>query len=81
MKSSNAPIRCPTVWRLTRFTTSAHTANLIGDALQSGMVGVNSIAVSTPETQFGGIKKSGYGSEGGFKDLQAQLNTKFISQA
>ena len=63
------------------FTGSAHTANLIGDALQSGMVGVNSIAVSTPETPFGGIKKSGYGSEGGLEGLQAYLNTKFISQA
>jgi succinate-semialdehyde dehydrogenase/glutarate-semialdehyde dehydrogenase len=63
------------------FTGSAQTANLIGDALQSGMVGVNSIAVSTPETPFGGIKESGYGSEGGIEGLQAYLNTKFISQA
>jgi len=63
------------------FTGSAHTANLIGDALQSGMVGVNSINVSTPETPFGGIKESGYGSEGGLEGLQAYLNTKFISQA
>ena len=63
------------------FTGSAQTANLIGDALQSGMVGVNSIAVSTAETPFGGIKESGYGSEGGLEGLQAYLNTKFISQA
>jgi succinate-semialdehyde dehydrogenase/glutarate-semialdehyde dehydrogenase len=63
------------------FTSSAQTANLIGDALQSGMVGVNSIAVSTPETPFGGVKESGYGSEGGIEGLQAYLNTKFISQA
>ena len=63
------------------FTSSARTANLIGDALQSGMVGVNSINVSTPETPFGGVKESGYGSEGGLEGLQAYLNTKFISQA
>jgi succinate-semialdehyde dehydrogenase/glutarate-semialdehyde dehydrogenase len=63
------------------FTGSAQTANLIGDALQSGMVGVNSIAISTPETPFGGIKESGYGSEGGIEGLSAYLNTKFISQA
>jgi succinate-semialdehyde dehydrogenase/glutarate-semialdehyde dehydrogenase len=62
------------------FTNSARTANLIGDALQSGMVGVNSIAISTPETPFGGIKESGYGSEGGIEGLQAYFNTKFISQ-
>ena len=63
------------------FTGSAQTANLIGDALQSGMVGVNSINISTPETPFGGVKESGYGSEGGIEGLQAYLNTKFISQA
>jgi len=63
------------------FTGSAQTANLIADALQSGMVGVNSINVSTPETPFGGVKESGYGSEGGLEGLQAYLNTKFISQA
>src|ERR1700722_8631975 len=63
------------------FTGSAQTANLIGDALQSGMVGVNSIAISTPETPFGGVKESGYGSEGGIEGLAAYFNTKFISQA
>jgi succinate-semialdehyde dehydrogenase/glutarate-semialdehyde dehydrogenase len=62
------------------FTSSAQTANMMGDALQSGMVGVNSIAVSTPETPFGGVKESGYGSEGGIEGLQAYLSTKFISQ-
>jgi succinate-semialdehyde dehydrogenase/glutarate-semialdehyde dehydrogenase len=53
---------------------------MIGDALQSGMVGVNSVNVSTPETPFGGVKESGYGSEGGSEGLHAHLNTKFISQ-
>ena len=63
------------------FTTSAATANAIGDAINSGMVGVNSVAISTPETPFGGIKESGYGSEGGIEGLQVYMNTKFISQA
>jgi len=63
------------------FTTSSTTATAIGDAIQSGMVGVNSVAISTPETPFGGIKESGYGSEGGIEGLHAYLNTKFISQA
>jgi succinate-semialdehyde dehydrogenase/glutarate-semialdehyde dehydrogenase len=62
------------------FTSSDKTAAAIGDAIQSGMVGVNSVAVSTPETPFGGTKESGYGSEGGMEGLQAYMNTKFISQ-
>ena len=49
------------------FTTSSSTAAAIGDALESGMVGVNSIAISTPETPFGGVKESGHGSEGGIE--------------
>ena len=63
------------------FTSSEKNAAAISDALQSGMVGVNSIAISTPETPFGGVKESGYGSEGGIEGLQAYLNTKFISQS
>ncbi len=62
------------------FTTSDKNAAAIGDAIQSGMVGVNSVAISTPETPFGGIKELGYGSEGGLEGLHAYMNTKFISQ-
>src|SRR5439155_148203 len=47
---------------------------------KGGMVGVNSIAISTPETPFGGVKESGHGSEGGIEGLGAYLVTKFISQ-
>ena len=62
------------------FTSSTATAAAIGDAIESGMVGVNSIAISTPETPFGGVKESGHGSEGGIEGLGAYLDTKFISQ-
>jgi succinate-semialdehyde dehydrogenase/glutarate-semialdehyde dehydrogenase len=62
------------------FTSSNATAAAIGDAIESGMVGINSIAVSTPETPFGGVKESGHGSEGGIEGLGAYLVTKFISQ-
>jgi succinate-semialdehyde dehydrogenase / glutarate-semialdehyde dehydrogenase len=62
------------------FTASNATAAAIGDAIESGMVGVNSVAISTPETPFGGVKDSGHGSEGGIEGLGAYLNTKFISQ-
>jgi succinate-semialdehyde dehydrogenase/glutarate-semialdehyde dehydrogenase len=63
------------------FTASGQTAIAIGDALQSGMVGINTIAISTPETPFGGVKESGYGHEGGIEGLEAYTARKFISQA
>ncbi len=63
------------------FTSSEATATKVSDAIESGMVGVNSLAISTPETPFGGVKESGYGSEGGIEGLEAYLNTKFVAQA
>jgi len=63
------------------FTNDEKRATAIADALQWGMVGINSLAVSTPETPFGGIKDSGHGSEGGIEGLEAYLNVKFVSQA
>src|SRR5262245_56749602 len=62
------------------FTSSNATAAAIGEAIESGMVGVNSVVVSTPETPFGGVRESGNGSEGGIEGLGAYFNTKFISQ-
>src|SRR5207253_38692 len=62
------------------FTSSTQTANALGDALEAGMVGVNSVMISTPETPFGGVKDSGYGHEGGIEGLEAYTVRKFISQ-
>jgi len=62
------------------FTGSAANAQAIGDALDSGLVRVNTFGVTVPETPFGGVKESGYGSEGGSEGLDAYLQTKFISQ-
>jgi succinate-semialdehyde dehydrogenase / glutarate-semialdehyde dehydrogenase len=63
------------------FTTSTRTANLISDALEAGMVGINSLAISTPETPFGGMKDSGYGHEGGIEGLEAYTQKKLVIQA
>src|ERR1700744_222773 len=63
------------------FTKSAKTATAIGAAVETGMMSINSFALALPEVPFGGIKDSGYGSEGGSEALEAYLNTKFITQA
>ena len=60
------------------FTSDDNKANALADKLESGMVGVNSLAISLPEAPFGGIKDSGHGSEGGMEGLEAYQNTKFV---
>lgn len=62
------------------YTKSAKTAAALGDAIEAGMLGVNHTSIFTPETPFGGVKESGYGSEGGIEGLEAYLNTKLISE-
>src|SRR6266478_868792 len=59
------------------FTSSTQTANALGDVLDAGMGGVNSVAISTPETPFGGVKDSGYGHEGGIEGLEAYMARKY----
>jgi succinate-semialdehyde dehydrogenase/glutarate-semialdehyde dehydrogenase len=63
------------------YTRSAKTAAAIGAAIESGMVSINHHGLALPETPFGGVKDSGYGSEGGSEAIEGYLNTKFISQA
>jgi succinate-semialdehyde dehydrogenase / glutarate-semialdehyde dehydrogenase len=62
------------------FTSSGATAAIVEDALEVGLVGVNHPFVSMPETPFGGVNESGYGSEGGMEGLDAFLRTKFITE-
>jgi succinate-semialdehyde dehydrogenase/glutarate-semialdehyde dehydrogenase len=62
------------------FTDSAKRVKLIGEQLEAGMIGINSYAISVPESPFGGIKESGHGSEEGIEGLEACLITKFISE-
>jgi succinate-semialdehyde dehydrogenase/glutarate-semialdehyde dehydrogenase len=63
------------------YTRSAATAAALGAAVESGMIGINHHGVALPETPFGGVKDSGYGSEGGAEGLEPYVVTKFISQA
>lgn len=62
------------------YTGSAKTAAAVGMAVESGMVSINHLGLSLPETPFGGVKDSGIGSEGGTEGIDAYLSTKFISQ-
>jgi succinate-semialdehyde dehydrogenase/glutarate-semialdehyde dehydrogenase len=61
------------------FTGSLDLAYDLGQALRAGMVGINHFGVSTPETPFGGIGDSGFGSESGVEGYLGYTDTKFIS--
>jgi succinate-semialdehyde dehydrogenase / glutarate-semialdehyde dehydrogenase len=63
------------------FTESGKRAMLITDAIESGMVGVNMVAMAAADAPFGGVKESGFGSEDGPEGLAACLVTKTIHQA
>jgi succinate-semialdehyde dehydrogenase/glutarate-semialdehyde dehydrogenase len=63
------------------FTRSAKTANAVAARVESGMMTINHLGLALAEVPFGGIKDSGYGSEGGLEAIEAYLNTKFVSQA
>ncbi|MEI7949954.1 MAG: NAD-dependent succinate-semialdehyde dehydrogenase [Gammaproteobacteria bacterium] len=62
------------------FTDSGKRLKLLGEQLEAGMIGLNSFAISVPESPFGGIKESGHGSEEGTEGFDACLITKFISE-
>ncbi|HWH38212.1 MAG TPA: NAD-dependent succinate-semialdehyde dehydrogenase [Usitatibacter sp.] len=62
------------------FTKSTSNATKLGDALESGMVTINHVGLAVAETPFGGVKDSGYGSEGGAETFDGYLVTKFVTQ-
>ena len=63
------------------YTRSTATAARLGAGIEAGMVSINHHGLALAETPFGGVKDSGYGSEGGIEGLEPYLVTKFISQA
>jgi succinate-semialdehyde dehydrogenase/glutarate-semialdehyde dehydrogenase len=61
------------------FTASHANIRRLSDAIEAGMVGINSFNISMPETPFGGVKESGQGSEVGIEGIEAYLVTKTLS--
>ncbi len=63
------------------YTSSARTAAMIGERVEAGMMSINHHGLALPEVPFGGIKDSGFGSEGGTDAIEAYFNTKFVTHA
>jgi succinate-semialdehyde dehydrogenase/glutarate-semialdehyde dehydrogenase len=61
------------------FTRSLKNAHLLAQRMEVGMLWINQPAAPWPEMPFGGVKDSGYGSEGGPEALEAYLHTRAVS--
>ncbi len=61
------------------FTQNTRTAFLASEGLETGMVGVNNLVIAAAEIPFGGIKKSGFGREGGTEGIEAYTVTKYVN--
>ncbi len=62
------------------YSGSVKTVARLGQQIESGMVAINHQTLGLPELPFGGIKDSGFGSEGGSEALDAYFNTKVVTQ-
>ncbi|MBS7812798.1 NAD-dependent succinate-semialdehyde dehydrogenase [Roseococcus pinisoli] len=62
------------------FTTSGKTAQQLAAGVEVGMMTINHLGLALPEVPFGGVRDSGYGTEGGSEAIDAYLNVKFVSQ-
>lgn len=62
------------------FTHDMKVAHHLTQEIQSGVVCLNDIQASLPETPFGGYKDSGLGSEGGIEGLREFVRTKYVRQ-
>ena len=63
------------------YTRSVKTASALAAQVETGMMAINHHGLALPETPFGGVKDSGYGSEGGPEAIEAYCVTKFVPQA
>lgn len=61
------------------FTKDMKTMFQAAEGIDSGMVGVNTLLLAAPEIPFGGIKKSGFGREGGSEGVEAYTVTKYLN--
>ena len=63
------------------WTRSAQTATAVAAQVETGMMTINHLGLALPEVPFGGVKDSGYGSEGGTEAMDPYLVSKFVTQA
>ena len=63
------------------FTADLDESHYLGNSLRAGMVAINHFAVGSPETPFGGVGDSGFGSESGVEGYLGYTETKLVTVA
>jgi succinate-semialdehyde dehydrogenase/glutarate-semialdehyde dehydrogenase len=63
------------------FTRDLSRSHRVSEALQYGMVGLNTGLISTEVAPFGGVKESGFGREGSRYGIDEYLNMKLVCTA
>jgi succinate-semialdehyde dehydrogenase/glutarate-semialdehyde dehydrogenase len=62
------------------YSRSMQTVDHISASIEAGMISINNTALALVETPFGGIKDSGYGTEGGSEAIESYINRKFVTR-
>ncbi|MCO4321348.1 NAD-dependent succinate-semialdehyde dehydrogenase [Aliidiomarina quisquiliarum] len=60
------------------YASNIHRVYRIADALEAGMVGINTGLISNASAPFGGVKSSGIGREGGRQGLEEYTELKYM---
>lgn len=63
------------------FTKSAARVHALSSLVNAGMTSINHNGLALQEVPFGGIRDSGYGTEGGSEAINAYLDLKFVTVA
>ncbi|MGZ3574747.1 MAG: NAD-dependent succinate-semialdehyde dehydrogenase [Vulcanimicrobiaceae bacterium] len=61
------------------FTQNVEESIALSNGIEAGMIGINHFGISLAEMPFGGVKDSGYGSEGGAEGLDSYVVTKSVT--
>jgi len=62
------------------WTNDVKMQRRIAREVETGMLGVNSVAIGGADSPFGGVKWSGHGHEDGSEGVQACLVTKVVHE-
>ncbi|MCG8506754.1 MAG: NAD-dependent succinate-semialdehyde dehydrogenase [Sphingomonadales bacterium] len=62
------------------FTASQTKADRFAAELEAGLIGINNVVLTAPETPYEGLKQSGFGAEGGTEGLVAYLAPRLVTR-